>query len=80
MGKEKVGDDRAYYEGSDKPFYEQSGGRLVPTPGFGSDDGFGTPVSPGVRGEAYGGSHSHDRSMGGRNGMIDKFISRKKGK
>lgn len=79
MGKHTVGDNRAHYEGSDKPFYENSGGRLVPTPGLGNDDGFGTPVDPGVRGEAFGGSHAHNRSMGGENKMIKQFIKSRKG-
>lgn len=55
MAKQDVGKDRAHYDGPDKPFYKNSGGRLVASPSFGNDDGFGTPSAPGVRGEGYGG-------------------------
>lgn len=81
MSKQDVGNDRGHYEGPDKPNYENSGGRVVASPSYGNDDGFGTPSAPGVRGEAYGSSlPHHERSMGGRNSMIDQFIKRKKGK
>jgi len=79
MAKNHVDKDRAHYEGPDKPFYENSGGRLNPSPSFGNDDGFGTPSDPGVRGEAYGGSHAHNRSMGGKNNAISQFFKGKKG-
>jgi hypothetical protein len=81
MSKDKIGDDRAHYEGPDAAHYEQSGGRITGSPSIGGpDDGFGTPHAPGVRGEAYGKPVPTGRSIGGRNSMIDQFISRKKGK
>lgn len=81
MSKQKIGEDRGNYEGPDAAWYEQSGGRITGSPSIGGpDDGFGTPHAPGVRGESYGKSVPTGRSMGGRNGMIDKFISRRKGK
>ncbi len=34
--------------------YEVGGGRIVASPGFSNEDGFGTPPMPGERGEAFG--------------------------
>lgn len=80
MSKQDVGSDRAHYEGPDKPFYENSGGRLVASPSFGNDDGFGTPSAPGVRGEGFGGSHSHSYTPPKANGIVPSFFSKKKAK
>lgn len=81
MAKDTVGkDSRDHYEGPDKPFYENSGGRLVASPSMGDDDGFGTPSAPGVRGEAYGGHVPTGRSTGDRSKVIDQFFSKKRSK
>lgn len=39
----------------DAPHYVVGGGRIEPSPAYGTDSGFGTPANPGERGEAYGG-------------------------
>jgi hypothetical protein len=80
MAKDRVGDDRAHYDGPDAAHYEQSGGRIAGPMSLENDDGFGTPHAPGLRGEAYGKPVPTGRSIGGRNGMIDQFISKRKGK
>lgn len=77
MAKETVGNDREHYEGPDKPFYENSGGRLVPSPSYANDDGFGTPPDPGVRGEAFGGHHSHGDRTPKANPVVGRFFTRK---
>jgi hypothetical protein len=80
MASQKVPKDREDYTGPDKAFYEQSGGRLTPSPSMANDDGFGTPPEPGLRGEAYGGHVKNGESMGGRNKEIDQFFKGKRGK
>lgn len=79
MSKQTVGEDRAHYSG-EAPWHEQSGGRITGSQMLADDDGFGTPPAPGLRGESFGKTVPTGRNIGGRNGMIDQFIRRKKGK
>lgn len=58
--------------GKDEPHYIGGGGRIVASPGFGSEDGFGTPPHPGERGEAYGGHVADGLKTPGKHGGIFK--------
>jgi len=45
-GHGKADHDGAHHTGG--------GGRIIASPGYANEDGFGTPPEPGERGEAYG--------------------------
>jgi hypothetical protein len=66
-------------EPQDKGNYTVSGGRIVASPGYSNDDGFGTPPMPGERGEAYGRPVPDGLGKApGKANVIERF--RKKGK
>lgn len=63
----------------DQGNYTVGGGRIVASPNFSSEDGFGTPPMPGERGEAFGRSVPDGLgSAPGKNSIRSKF--EKKGK
>jgi hypothetical protein len=58
--------------------YKVGGGRIVASPGYSNDDGFGTPPNPGERGEAYG-TNNVTHGLGKAPGKVGGIMKRKKG-